>query len=278
VLLLVPVPLQFSRPFSIFWANELRKHLAEAGYQLEVHSGHAPYGPNLAQSLEVLIQQIRPAGCVLTSSNEKMQRWFSEHRVPCVIVGSRHPGVELASVDTAYRAACRHAVGQFLGRGHRRLAFLNPDSGAAGDLESEQGFNEGVARSNPADVQASVVRHDGTVPDICKKVDSLLRQPDPPTAFLVSRSGCVLTVMGHLMQSGVRLPQDAALISRDHDPFLEDMVPSVARYVVNPGVMAHRISRAVLELLQSGIVSPANCQILPEFKGGETFGRKAAMR
>jgi LacI family transcriptional regulator len=203
-----------------------------------------------------------------------MQMWFSKRRLPSLIVGSRHPGVELPSVDKAYRAVCRHAVGLFLARGHQRLALLNPDSGAAGDLESEQGFHEGVAQSQRDDVQSRVIRHDGTVADICNKLKTLFHRRDPPTALLVSRAVNVLTVMGHLLRGPLRLPQDVALISRDHEPFLAMMVPTVARYVIRPDIMAHRICSAVLEIVQGGLIGSADYQIMPVFMEGETLGPK----
>jgi DNA-binding LacI/PurR family transcriptional regulator len=272
VVLLTPSPMQLLRPFTILWTNELREHLAEAGYNLETHGSHAFYGQGWATNLEVLVRQLRPVGFVLTATTQKMQRWFSDRGLPCVIAGSRHPGIELPSVDGAYRAVCRHAVGQFLARGHLRLAFLNPDPGAAGDLESEVGFNEAVAQAGHAKVQASVVRHDETVANIRRKVDALLRQENPPTAFLVSRSANVLPVMGHLTSRGLRLPEDVALISRDHDPYLERVVPSVARYVVNPSALANRVASAVLQVVQGRMLTPADSHIMPEFTEGETLG------
>ena len=276
VLLLTRVPLQFQPPFDAFWANELRAALGEAGYHLEFHAERAVYGRGLASSLEMLVEQSRPVGCVLTNSTRKMQQWFSRRRFPCVIVGSRHPGVDLPFVDKAYRAVCRHAVGLLLARGHQHLALVNPDSGAAGDLESEQGFNEGIAQTRRKNIQGSVVWHDGTVTDICTKLNTLMRRREPPTALLVSRSMNVLTVMGHLMRCSLRFPQDVSLISRDHDSFLERMVPSVARYVVNPETMASRICSAVLEVVRSGLASAANHQIMPEFREGETLGSRLA--
>ncbi len=271
VLLLTPIPLQFQLPFYVFWTNQLRETLEEAGYHLEVYPSRAPYARGAATVLEDLVRQFRPVGCVLTVSTREMQQWFSKRRLPCVIVGSRHPQVGLPFVDKAYRAICRHAVGLFLARGHTRLALVNPDSGAAGDLDSEQGFNEGIAQTQRQDVQASILRHNGTAEDICKKLNALLRRPDCPTAFLVSRAWYVLTVMGHLMRSGVRVPEKAVVISRDHEPFLEQMVPSVARYVISPESMARRISSAVLEVVRSGLIGPADYHIMPEFTEGETL-------
>lgn len=275
VLLFTPMPMYFLPPFHVLLANELRDELEKAGFQLEIHAERGPYGRGWSTNLERLMKQLRPAGCVLYAATEKMQLWFSRCRLPCVVVGSRHPGVELPSVDKAHRAACRHAVGLFLARGHRHLALFNPESGLAGDLESEEGFREGVGQSQRGDAEAVVVRHSETVADICHKLDALFRRRDPPTGLLVSRALNVLTVMGHLMRSSLRLPEDVALISRDHEPFLERMVPSVARYVISP-TMAHRISTAVLDLMQSGLVSAVDYQIMPEFREGETLGSRRA--
>ena len=180
VLLLTPVPMHFHLPFHVLLTNELREVLDEAGYHLEIHASRAPYSRSAASNLERLIQQLRPVGCVLLTSTKIMQRWFSRRRLPCVIVGSRHPDVNLPSVDKAHRAVCRHAAGLFLARGHRRLAFLNPDSGTAGDLESEEGFNEALVQSRHADLQATVVRHNETIPDICHKLTALFRRREPP--------------------------------------------------------------------------------------------------
>jgi LacI family transcriptional regulator len=276
VLLLTPVALESLRPFTILCIDHLREHLAQAGHHLELHPTHALSGQGSVQVLESLLRQLRPAGCVLAASTHKLQEWFSDHRFPCVIVGSGHPAVDLSSVDIAYRAVCRHAVGQFLARGHRRLTFLNPDVDAAGDLESEHGFTEAATQASLSGVQAAVVRHDGTVPTICRKLDLILRPQNPPTALLVSRPGHVLTVMGHLLRRGLRVPQDIALISRDFDPFLAEMVPIVACYVASPGLMARQVSRIVLRMAQDGWVKPRKYLIMPSFVTGETLGGNSA--
>jgi DNA-binding LacI/PurR family transcriptional regulator len=272
VLLLTPVPLYVMPHLHVFCANELREALEKVGFHFEIHAERGLYGHGSGAGLERLMQQLRPAGCVLVSSTDKMQLWFSRRRLPCVIWGSKHPGVELPSVDKAYRAVCRHAVGLLLARGHRRVALLNPESGAAGDLESEEGFREGVAQHKQQDVEASITRHDGTVGGICNVVAGLLKRRNPPTALLVSRATNVLTVMGYLMRNGFRCPEDVALISRDHEPFLERMVPSVAHYKISPQAMAHRICAAVLERVQTGLVSATDYQIMPEFAAGDTLG------
>jgi DNA-binding LacI/PurR family transcriptional regulator len=271
VILLTESPLHLLNPFTIYWMDCLREYLSETGFHLEIHTGQAAFGANSERSLSQMQKQFHPAGWVLHQSNERMQHWFSTQALPCVIAGSRHANVRLPSVDLDYRAACRHAVGQFLGRKHRQLVFLNPESGAAGDWESEQGFLEAAKSARGDEIQAAVVRHDGTVQGICNKLDLLLERPHRPTAFLVSRPAHVLTAVSHLLRKKLNLPRDVALISRDDDSFLESIVPTVARYASSPTVFAHKISRIVLEIVRGAALSRADVRIMPSFVSGQTL-------
>jgi len=272
VVLLTRVRLANLQPFTVFWIDGLREHLAEEGYHLEIHEHPACYSGRPERALESLASRLHPAGWVLSQSTARMQRWFCERASFCVITGSRHEGVNLPSVDKDYRAISRHAAGAFLARGHRQLAFVGPGFGLAGDHESEEGFKEGVEKSQTPDANGIILHHKGTVADICAKLDAALRRSSPPTAFLVSRPNHVLTVMSHLLGCGLRFPANVALISRDDDSFLENMVPSVARYVSNPSVFARTISNVVVEFVRGGVVTPKEHRMMAEFVPGRTLG------
>lgn len=272
VALLSPSPLHLLQPEHLYWIDALREHLAEDGYHLDIHVSRAAYGQGQELVLKNLVEQARPAGWVLYRSTEPMQKWFAQRKLPCVITGSRHAGVPLPSVDIAYRAVCRHAVGLFLKRGHTRMVLLNPTSGAAGDFESEQGFMTAASQGGRNDVSAQIIRHDGTVGGICNKLDALLRRSFSPTAFLVSRSGHVLTVVSHLLCRGRRLPRDIAFISRDNSLFLENMVPAIAHYAYDPNIFARKISKAVLGMVHGDPAKAVEHQIMPRFVPGQTLG------
>jgi LacI family transcriptional regulator len=210
------------RQSSTFWnASQLAARI--------VYSGRVPYRARVTDHLKNLAEMLDPAGWVLSQSTEPMQRWFHERGLPCVVAGSCYPEMTLPSVDTDFGAVCRHAVGQFLARGHRRLVLLNPNPGAAGDLKAEVGFHEALQKTHVQDVAASIVNHDGTPANICARLNGLMQSDQPPTAFLVSRAQHVLTVLGHLLSCRFRIPHDVAVISRDDESFLENVVPTVAR-------------------------------------------------
>lgn len=270
VVVLSPVPLCEVEPRVLFWIDELRNALAKEQHHLAFLEQPSCYSRRPQRALEELVARLRPAVWLLYLSTPALQEWFVARSLPAVIPGSPHEGVRLPSVDVDYRAACRHAVGRFLAKGHRRLVLLNPKSVAAGDLESEQGFLSAAA-ARP-DASARVAYHNGTRAGVCATLDALLAHALPPTAFLVSRPAHALTAVGHLVQRGVGFPQDAVLIARDHDSFLDHAVPSIARYQADPIAFAHRLSRAVLAIASGGAVRAQTQRLIPRLLPGQTLG------
>lgn len=271
VCLLSPIPLYSVPPHTLFWIDEMRDHLIEAGYRLEIHHGERFYREDPNKSLASLVQQTRAAGWLLWLSTARMQRWFEARNVPCLVMGSSHRGISLPSLDLDQRSVCRHAVSQFLARGHKRIAFIIHSGGFAGDLESIEGIEEAHAQFGGAALPPEIVWHNSTPEGILQKLNGLFRRSQPPTAFLVARSATVLTVLGYLLKRGLEFPKDALLISRDHDPFLEYVVPTVARYALNPGHYAKVATRTVIQLALGEPLPQKEIRLTPELIKGETF-------
>lgn len=271
VLVLSPQPLSRLDPRELIWIDELRDTLGEGHFTLDFLHQPGCYTRRPESALEELAATAAPAAWVLYLSSAEMQLWFSERQLPAVIAGSRHPRVRLASVDVDYQAACRHAVGCFITRGHQHLMLLNPRAAAGGDLESAAAFRATGGAAGDK-VRISVAQHDGSVAGICATLDHALARTNPPTAFLVSRPRNALTAIGHLIRCGLQFPKGAALIARDDDSFLEHVVPSVARYRADPSIFAHKLTRVVSELVAGGDARPREIRIIPQLIGGETLG------
>jgi DNA-binding LacI/PurR family transcriptional regulator len=270
VVTLSPVPLYAVEPRVLFWIDALRDALAKENHRLTFVDQRNCYTERPQRALESLAARLRPAVWLPYLSTKTMQEWFMARGLPAVIPGSRYEGVQLPSVDVDYRATCQHAVGRFLAKGHRCLALINPKSVAAGDIESELGFR--TAGIPPGQtVETLIAEHDGTVSGICATLDRLLARAQPPTAFLVSRPTHALTTLGHLIQRGLRFPKDAVLIARDHDSFLEHVVPSIARYQTDPILFAQRLSRVVLEITSGGAARAEDHRLVPRLLPGQTL-------
>ena len=270
--LLSPEPLHEMPPFVTLWVDELRSQLASAGHLLHVQVGRAGFGnKNPARALEALVNGTPAAAWVLYQTTESMQRWFAERSVPCVVVGSLFPKVSLPAVDRDYRAVCRHAVGLLRHRGHQNLALLIHKQRFGGDLESEVGFEEGLAATQSRNVTGIVLRHDGSNSDICNQLDALLGLRNRPTGILIARSRFALVTLTHLLRRGVKVPGDMGLLCRDDDSFLDHVVPRMARYVVNPGAFAKQVFRMVMGLVQDGQLPHDDVKVMPTFLTRESL-------
>lgn len=268
IALLVPSPLQAMHPTVLFMMDTLKDGLASAGHVVHLHVNPAAFSSKPARSLERLIESDPAAIWVAWGSKEPMQRWFLRRRVPLLVVGSCGPGVPLPSVDVDFRATCRHAGELLLRKGHRRLALVLQQDAYDGDFDSERGFREALAKHPGA--QLRVLRHDGTAAHLCSLLDAALRPPHRPTGYLVFRAAHALTVAMHLMRRNLRLPQDAAVLSRDDEAYLRHTSPVLSRYAINLDQFSRRVCKAVRELAETGTLPARAVRLMPEFIAGET--------
>src|ERR1043166_1469544 len=102
-------------------------------------------------------------------------------------------------------------------------------------------------------------------------ITSRLRSPD---GLLVERPKHVLTVMSHLTSAGIQLPRDVSLISLSHEPFLDNVTPSIAHYEVRWTTFARRLFRMVVQLAETGTPSPSQVLMMADFREGETLGTR----
>ena len=253
---------------SVVMVDQLRADLARAGFELIIHASPACFSAHPARALDALVSRSPAAVWLLFGSLESMQKWFIRRQIPCLVVGSCAPGVEMPSVDVDYRATCRHAGSLLQRRGHRSIVFLRAEGDYGGDLESEQGLLESVNVEKPMKLQ--FLHHNGTPADVCAKVDRAMRSATPPTAYIVARSMHVLTVMMHLMLKGKSIPKDIAVLSRDDDTFLQHAVPPVSRYSSNQVQFARRVSLVARQLAEGTPLPRQTTRLMPRLISGET--------
>lgn len=265
VVLLSPVPHAQLTAGKLLWIDELREQLAAHGLPLEFIVSASAYSTRPARTLQELTGRHAETAWVLLRSTHQMQRWFAEKGLAVVVAGSMFDRIQLPSVDTDYFSACRHAAGRFVGRGCSHLAILAPQQILAGDIESEAGFRKG-AGTHPV----TLIRHDGSPDGLCRALDSAMQGPSAPDGIIVFHSSHATTALGQLLRRGWILPDRVRLISRDDDPFLDHIVPTLARYSVVPEGYARQITRIILRHVSGDHSAGVKTTILPKFIPGET--------
>ena len=263
VVLVSHYPLSRVTPAAYQGISEMRAHLMEHGFTTEILVCSARGFVNQRRKLETFLRLNRVLCFVLLSLGKELQEWFAMHSIPALVLGSCHPAVKLPSLDVDYRSVCRHAAGVLRSKGHRRIAFIVPNSNLAGDLLSEEGFREGATRRTSADDSvALVVRHNGTPTNLNAILDALFASATPPTALLVAKPKYVFIVMVYFLRQGKKVPEFVSLISRDHDQLFENMI---AHYRFEGETFAHRLSRLMLQMAEQGHLPPELNLIFPRY-------------
>lgn len=270
---IMPVPLHRLSAQSIIILDELRRHLQQAGFELQLHI--VPQTDRMAgrRRLEQLVGRTRAACWILCSCSAELQRWFAAGHGPALVLGSCHEGVDLPFIRCDAAAACRHAAGLLRAKGHRHLGLLLPVSQFAGTLEIEVAFRQATEDLPPA--QAPVRFHAGDAPAVERAIFGLMRPKLRPTAIVTMMPGDALATCSLLLSRGYRIPQEVSVVSIFDDPSLSFLIPPLSRYSYDDYQFARRMARLTIKLAQrSG--RPRSISTLPHFVTGATIGPAGA--
>lgn len=270
--LLCPDPIEQLRHYSHLWIEELRFKLLKNGHDFRIHHGVHYLGSGAERSLGRLVARNPDGVWILVHSSRIIQRWFAAHGIPAVITGSRHEGCDLSRVAVNMEAVCRHAAGELIRLGHRRIALVRLKTDRAGDLESESGFLGGSRRATES-IEAQVLQYDEDTPAaIARTLQRAMRIPKAPTGFLMAHASGYATAASWLSERGKRIPADVSLICREDDSFLRYLMPRPASYQYSPGHFARKIDSMVQHLIRQPGRTLREMQIIPRYTPGNSVG------
>jgi len=248
--------------------------LAAHGFVTEVFDCQARGLPAQRWKIESFLRQNKVFCSLLFSVSRGLQQWFAAQSIPVLLLGTCHDSVCLPSLDLDFRSVCRHAGSVLLGKGHRRIALVVPDTGLAGTLASEQGFLAAATwRPEKDDICPIIVRHNGTVENLSIKLDALFRSAPVPTALIVAQTRHIFNVITYLLMHDISIPHRVSLIARDHDNIFADFRPALAHYYFNQNMFYNVLTRLMLKMASDGNLPPKSTFILPHFFAGGTVRR-----
>ncbi len=248
---------------------ELQRGLAVAGAGYHYLHRADLTRRDVARALASLVDVNARDGWVLCGVPPAVQAWFASRGLPVMVLGARAPGITLPHVEFASRALARHAGGQFLKHGHRRLALLRFSLEMVGEAECEAGLRDAAA-THPDSVEIAIAHCTNSRPTIRRAMNQLLASKPVPTAFLVTQPQWVWCVLACLKRAGMRVPEDAAVISRGDDQFLQMSDPEVTRYAYDGPRLGRAATRLMLQVMAQPGGKFRSTVIMPEFVQGET--------
>jgi LacI family transcriptional regulator len=168
-----------------------------------------------------LIREQQVDGLILSGprSDDPLLAQLAEERFPLILHG-RLDGYDFPCVDVDNRAGAYQAVTHLLSLGHRRIGFIsNAPLSYSGAQDRFAGYREALAEYDiPLD--DGLVRTAVFLPETGRAaMESLLSQPERPTAVFAAGDVVAIGAMRAVHRAGLRIPDDLAVIGFD-DIFL----------------------------------------------------------
>ena len=160
--------------------DRIRDALADKDGSLQVIAPSWYEQRNPVKRLEALVEEEPCSAWMLLRSSAAVQGWFMKSRIPCLIRGYPHPGIELPHLDVDWHATARHAAGQLWRMGHRRVVVLSP----AEPLKGVEAAVRGATELGEPDFEATVLVENGSSGGVARVLARALHFKQPPTAIL----------------------------------------------------------------------------------------------
>jgi LacI family transcriptional regulator len=152
-----------------------------------------------------------------TMDNHSYLRKLSRGRMPLVLVDRKIRGLHVPTVRVDNETGAFDAVRHLIGLGHERIAIIKGIDGVETSDERYAGYAKALTESG-IPIRASLVKEGRFVKDRAfAATQELIRMKRGPSAIFVCNEPMVSGSMIALKESGVRIPEDIALIGFD-DP------------------------------------------------------------
>lgn len=249
---------------------EMRARFAEQGVGWEEIFDRTLGGRNPESRLASMVSGRRHVCWLLLGASATIQRWFADAKVPTLVLGSCHAGVELPSVDVNYYAIGWHAAGSLAKHGHRRLALVLPQQPLAGDLACLRGLSEYISRREKQITVVEIAAGPSRA-GLLASLDHVLRSANPATAIFCMHVDQMLMVLVYLLRTGRRVPQEVSLVCRETSISVDLGLSEITRYRSPVAKQARLAVRLAQSMLSGHQLTTEPNLILPAFIAGETL-------
>lgn len=188
------------------------------------------------RAVQTLHRSGKADGFILLYSrkNDAVIDYLCEQGLLYVIVGK--PG-ELDSqtmcIDNDNLLAGREAADYLYSLGHRRIGYLGLRSNFLYASDRRSGYQLSLLLHGLPILKEYCVELDHVEAEDTSALESLLRRPDRPTAFVVSDDILALALERLCVQMGLRIPQDLSIIAFNNSLYAQLASPQLTSVDVN---------------------------------------------
>jgi len=213
--------LELANPFFAPMVSGIQAVAAKRGFLVVV--GESARDEKEERRYVEQFQQLRIGGIIVSPVTDRLDHLQVARSAgtPVVVMARRWEDGDYVATDDVQGG--RLAADHLLKRGHRRIGLIRMGDPHHAPVQARvQGFREvlgsaGVTVRDAWDVQVSGAQ----IRDGIEAVDRLLVQAERPSALFVTSDRKALGVVHRLLDRGIRVPEDVAVIGYDDIPYAE---------------------------------------------------------
>jgi len=251
--------------------EDLQRHLAEQGRELQFLSPHIFHLRSPARHLERIVKENVSAAWILHFAGHAAQRWFDQQGIPAFIYGSPFPRVNLPFIVNDWETAAFHAGLQLVRHGHRVIGVFSLPDQPPGVLAVMQGVRRALATVTPP-AQLVVFKGNHTPETIVHSLETVFETRPRPTALVFTGSNQLLTSLSWMVSRRIGVPADISLICIPSDTWFQDLNPPICHYENNSALFAQYLRNRVMDLVETGRIARKSILVPLEFKQGASIG------
>lgn len=232
------------------------------GFHLLVSSSHAD-SEALSDALRSMSGRVD--GMVVMAPDVDAPGAIKGFSVHCPVV-LLNPGQEVDECDTISVANSEGAsdmVRHLLGLGHRRIAIVR---GPSRNLDAEQrlqGYRAALREAGITHEPGLELQGDFTEPSGYEAAAELARMPGRPTAVFVANDHMAIGVLSGLLDSGVSVPNDVAVVGFDDIAMSRYTSPPLTTVRVNTTLLGERAVELLMRSRRSANPDVKQHEVLP---------------
>jgi LacI family transcriptional regulator len=143
------------------------------------------------------------------------------------------------------------ATNHLIKMGHRHIAFIRGAIKASTSFEREQGYRRALSdNSIPVD-ESLIVLGDYRAEEVSRVSTELLKREDRPSAIFAANDVMALAAIDTANQSGLRVPEDLAIIGFDDIPIASNSMVGLSTVRSNIRSLAEEAAKLLFELIEN---------------------------
>lgn len=211
-----------------------------------------------------MVQGKRVDGIVLLSSrvNDKTMQYLEDSDFPFSVVG--RPSMnesQITYVDNDNIFITKQATKYLIDLGHHNIAFVGGDKNFVVTLDRLNGYKQALSEANIPFNEEYVV-HGIKSTDVGREViNSLITLNNPPTALVTLDDSMAYTLISHLEDLNVKVPEDVSIVSFNNYMLSEHLKPPLTTVDISIYQLGYEATNCLLEKLENPNVLPKRITI-----------------